>query len=184
MSEMELSLARRRPAGRQVAEAGGVLAWSLAIAIASRIAVPLPFTPVPITLQTLAVVACGALLGSRRGTAAILLYLAEGAAGLPVFSLGGAGIAHLLGPTGGYLLAFPVAALATGALADRGWTRSRSGALGALAVGTAAIYAGGLARLALACGIGQAVTLGLVPFLPGESLKLAAGCLLVATRRR
>ncbi|MGO9412364.1 MAG: biotin transporter BioY, partial [Spirochaetia bacterium] len=98
-----------RPASRvpaRIYDVCLVAGFSLIIAVSAQVSIPLPFTPVPVTLQTFAVVLTGALLGSRRGAAAIVAYLAEGLAGLPVFSLGRAGFAHLLGPTGGYLVGF------------------------------------------------------------------------------
>src|ERR1700684_3857010 len=85
-----------------------VIGASLFVALCARVSLPLPFTPVPLTLQNFGVLLAGLMLGSRRGFAALVLYLAEGAAGLPVFSIGGlGGIAQLLGPTGGYLFAYP-----------------------------------------------------------------------------
>src|SRR2546423_15708026 len=101
-----------------------VVAFSLLTALAAQVAVPLPFTPVPITLQTFAVLLTGALLGSRLGALALVVYLCEGACGLPFFSLGRGGLAHLLfAPTSGYLLSYPLAAFLTGWLAKRGWDR-------------------------------------------------------------
>ena len=97
-----------------------VLAIALAallVSVAAQVVVPLPLTPIPFTLQPLAVLVVGGVLGARRGAAALALYLAMGLVGLPVFAAGGSGVARLMGPTGGYLLAFPVAAAATGALA-------------------------------------------------------------------
>ncbi len=111
----------RRYAG--VYDAALILGASLLIALSARIAVPVPFSPAPITGQTLAVLLVGALLGSRRGALSVLAYLAEGAMGLPVFAGGGAGILWLLGPTGGYLFGFIAAAFVTGWLAERGWDR-------------------------------------------------------------
>jgi biotin transport system substrate-specific component len=93
---------------------------SILIAISAQIAIPLPFTPVPLTLQTLVVLAAGVVLGSSRGALAITLYLLEGCAGLPVFSGAASGITHLLGPTGGYLIGFLPAAWLTGFLAEKG----------------------------------------------------------------
>ncbi len=180
MVEIQSNEAVRARAARLAGDAAAVLAWSLGVALASQVAIPLPFTPVPITLQTLIVLAGGVLLGPRRGAVAMLLYLAEGIAGLPVFSLGRAGMAHLLGPTGGYLIGFPIAALVSGMLAKRGLARTLAGSLATLVAGTAVIYACGLARLAVGAGWNGAISLGLVPFLPGEALKLAAGVSLVA----
>src|SRR3954463_9008033 len=96
--------------------AGPVAVGALLGAAAAQVVVPLPFTPVPMTLQPLAVLVVGGLLGAAAGVSALILYLAVGALGLPVFAAGGSGVLHLVGPTGGYLLAFPVAAAVTGAL--------------------------------------------------------------------
>src|SRR6059058_2472662 len=96
----------------------GVIGFAAAVAAASQIAIPLPFTPVPITLQPMLVVLAGMWLGPRAGASSMMLYLAAGAAGLPVFTpIGAAGIARFVGPTSGYLLAYPVAAYVAGALA-------------------------------------------------------------------
>src|SRR5450755_1339122 len=94
-------------------QAAIVITASLFVALCARVTVPLPFTPVPLTLQNFGVLAVGLLLGSRRGFAALALYLVEGACGMPVFSMG-AGIAYLLGPTGGFLLAYPIVAFVAG----------------------------------------------------------------------
>ena len=139
-------------------------------AVAARIAVPLPGIPVPFTLQPVAVLLAGALLGARGGLGSQSVYLAAGMAGLPVFVAGG-GFAYLLGPTGGYLLAFPVAAWLTGSFADR--SRGAAGiALGSI-VGLAAIHVGGLAWLAAISGREAAISVGLAPFFVGDLLKVA-----------
>src|SRR5207237_7451408 len=100
-----------------------VVAFSLFVALAAQVAVPLPWTPVPLTAQTFAVLLTGALLGSRLGALALVAYLAEGASGLPFFRGGTGGLAPLFGLTAGYLFAFPAAAFVTGYLAERGWDR-------------------------------------------------------------
>lgn len=139
-------------------------------AVAARVAVPLPGIPVPFTLQPVAVLLAGALLGARGGLRSQSVYLAAGMAGLPVFAAGG-GFAYLLGPTGGYLLAFPVAAWLTGTFADR--SRGAAGiALGSI-VGLAAIHLGGLAWLAAISGREAAIAVGLAPFFVGDLLKVA-----------
>jgi biotin transport system substrate-specific component len=142
--------------------------------------VPLPFTPVPVTGQTLGVLLIGALLGSRRGGAALLVHLAEGLAGLPVFAEGSTawtltrlGVPTIIGPTAGYLFAFPVAAFVVGWLAERGWDRQPLTAAAAMVVGQVAIYIGGLAWLAFYVGLERAIPLGMVPFLAGDAIKLA-----------
>lgn len=146
----------------------------------------IPFGPVPITGQTLGVLLLGALLGSRRGALAMLAYLAEGLAGLPVFAngatawtLSSAGVPTIVGPTAGYLLAFPVAAFVVGALAERGWDRRVWTAAAAMVVGQALIYAGGLSWLAQVVGPARAVDVGLLPFLAGDCAKLLAAALLL-----
>ncbi len=160
-------------AARDLALAAGA---SLLVALSAQIAIPLPFTPVPLTLQTLVVILAAAALGARRGTLAMLLYLAEGAAGLPVFAGGRAGIAHLFGPTGGYLAGFLAAAAVAGALAEAGWMQRPLRAAAAVLAAEACIYGAGLLWLGAWTGYPRAAALGLVPFLPGEALK-AAACL-------
>ena len=152
-----------------------VLGFSLLTALAAQVVVPLPWTPVPLTGQTFAVLLTGALLGSRMGALAMLAYLAEGAAGLPFFR-GGAGGAHYLffSPTAGYLFAFPVAAFVTGYLAERGWDRRLLTAAAAMALGSLVILAGGWAWLtALTGDAAKAFALGVGWFLVGDLVKIA-----------
>ena len=158
-----------------------ITAFALLTALSARVALPLPFTPVPITLQGFVVLMAGAWLGGRDGAASQFGYLALGAAGLPVFATGG-GPAYLLGPTGGYLLAFPLAAWLAGTAVPPG-----SGLARTLAGFTAAklvIFAGGVAWLAQAMGteLDRALALGVVPFLPGAALKIAAAAALAVRR--
>ena len=167
-----------RPAGSRRAwlyDAALVAGFSLVIALSAQVAIPLPFTPVPVTLQTLAVLLAGCLLGSGRGALAVIAYIGEGAAGLPVFSGGRAGVAHLLGPTGGYLLGFVAAAYLVGLLAERGALRSWPGTLLALVLGNVVLYIPGIVWLGAFTGMDTAVTFGLLPFLAGDVLKIAAG---------
>jgi biotin transport system substrate-specific component len=156
-----------------------IVTGSLAVALSALIQIRLPFTPVPITAQTLAVLLIGALLGSRRGGLTLVAYLAEGLAGLPVFSGGGFGLAHLLGPTGGYLIGFAAAAYATGWLAERGWDRRTLTAFGAMTLGNLVIYAFGASWLALLVGANHALALGVAPFIVGDVLKIAIGTALL-----
>jgi biotin transport system substrate-specific component len=152
-----------------------VVAFSILVAVAAQVVVPLPWTPVPITGQTFAVLLTGALLGSRLGALAMLAYLAEGAAGLPFFK-GGAGGAHylFLSPTTGYLLAFPAAAFVTGLLAERGWDRRFPTAAAAMWLGSLVILAAGWAWLALFYRTaGDAFAAGVAPFLIGDLVKIA-----------
>lgn len=167
-----------RPASTRTAwiyDAALVAGFSLVIALCAQVAIPLPFTPVPVTLQTLAVLMAGCLLGSGRGALAVLAYLGEGFAGLPVFSAGRAGIAHLLGPTGGYLLGFVAAAFIVGLFAERGAGRSWQGTLVMLIVGNVVLYVPGVAWLGAYTGMERAVSLGFLPFVVGDLLKTAAG---------
>jgi biotin transport system substrate-specific component len=142
------------------------------VAIAAQIAIPLPGTPVPMTLQPLAVLLVGGLLGPRLGAGSLLLYLALGAAGLPVFTpYGLPGVARLFGPTGGYLLAYPIAAYAVGRLAADGtrWTRVTFAVL----VGLALIHLGGLAQLLIIThNLHDAARFGALPFIAGDLAKL------------
>ena len=150
-----------------------IVGGSLVVALSAQLVVRLPFTPVPITGQTLGVLLVGAALGARRGAAALALYLIEGAAGLPFFAGGMAGASYLLGPTGGYLLAFPLAAYVTGLAADRGWDRNGRTTALAMSLGSAVLFAGGLAWLSLFVGWERVWVAGLFPFLPGAVIKIA-----------
>lgn len=147
-----------------------VVAGSALLAVSAKIQVP--FWPVPMTLQTGVVLALGAALGWRLAGASVVAYLAQGAAGLPVFA-GGAGLAYMMGPTGGYLLGFLVAALVVGLLAERGWDRSLPGSFAAMLLGNGALFLCGVGYLATLIGVEQAIQVGLLPFLAGEALKIA-----------
>jgi biotin transport system substrate-specific component len=163
-----LSLAYRSATARR-AFAAGVAA--LVVAASAQVSVPVPLSPVPMTLQPLAVLAVGGILGAVWGGAALLLYLALGLLGLPVFSAGGAGLGHVLGPTGGYLLAFPAAAAVAGKFA--GTTPRLGPVLIGCALAMVVIHAGGAAQLAVIGGDpGLALRVGFVPFLTGDLLKI------------
>jgi biotin transport system substrate-specific component len=158
---------------------------ALLVALSAQVVIPVPFSPVPMTLQPLAVLAVGGLLGAAGGISALLLYIVLGALGLPVFAGGGSGILRLVGPTGGYLLAFPIAAGVTGALAGRE-PRSPLRVLLACALGMVIIHTGGVAQLAFLGGDpALALRVGFVPFLTGDLLKvgLAAALILAAGPR-
>jgi biotin transport system substrate-specific component len=153
-----------------------IVAGSLLVALFAQIEIPLQ--PVPITGQTFAVLLVGALMGARRGGAALSLYLIEGISGLPFFSGGASGSAYLFGATGGYLIGFVAAAYAIGAMAERGLERNFRTSLIPFLVGTAIIYICGIAWLALVLGsLQQAVIFGLLPFLVGDALKLIAAAI-------
>jgi biotin transport system substrate-specific component len=168
------------------ANAVRIAAANILLALCAHIVIPLPWTPVPITGQTFGVLFVGVLLGARRGGIALVLYLLEGLAGLPVFQpLGLPGPARFLGPTAGYLISYPAAAFVTGWLAERSAqlssarsenSRGASVALiGALLSGEAIIFLSGCAWLAVGSGFGWKLALrqGALPFLPGEIVKLA-----------
>jgi biotin transport system substrate-specific component len=164
-------------------QAAIVIAASLFVALCARVTVPLPFTPVPLTLQNFGVLAVGLLLGSRRGFAALSLYLIEGAFGMPVFSpsiLGG-GIAQILGPTGGFLMAYPLVAFVAGWIYEHTARRFGGAALSALAA-EVVLFAGGLSWLAvLTHSVSLALRYGLYWFVFAEVIKVLMAAAL-ATR--
>lgn len=177
---LALSLTRR--AGLRltaVTNAALVLLGTMLVALLAQVRIPLPFTPVPITGQTLGVLLVAAALGSRRGASSLGLYLAGGLAGLPFFTGGGSGLAYLTGATGGYLIGFLAAAALVGGLAERGWTHSWVRTAALFSLGSLVIYAFGAAYLAVFVGLRQAVMVGVWPFLPGDAIKavLAAALL-------
>jgi biotin transport system substrate-specific component len=157
----------------------GVVGFAVALALASQVAIPIPGTPVPITLQPLVVVLAGMWLGPVAGAASMVLYLAAGAAGLPVFSpFGAPGLARFVGPTGGYLIAYPFAALVAGVLARR--TGTLLGRWLAALAGSAVLLLGGLAQLTVISGsLSQALPLAVHPFLPLDAVKALVAALLV-----
>jgi biotin transport system substrate-specific component len=152
-----------------------VLAGSVVVALCAKI--QFPSLPIPVTMQPFAVLLVGAVLGSRRGALALLAYLLEGAAGLPVFALPSAGLAYFAGPTAGYLFAFPVAAYVVGYLAERGWDRRVPSTVVAMAAGSLIILSGGFAWMAPVAGAKEALAVGVVPFLLGDVLKIALAAL-------
>jgi biotin transport system substrate-specific component len=157
-----------------------VILFSVLIALSAQIAIPLPFTPVPITMQTLMVLLTGALLGSRLGAITLAAYLAEGLAGLPVFAGGTSawspssipGVLVIIGPSAGYLLGFIFAAGLVGFLAERGWDRRWWTTLLAMVLGNLVIYALGVGWLSTFLGLNPAFVAGMLPFLPGDALKI------------
>ena len=166
-------------------QAAIVVSASLLVALCARVTVPLPFTPVPLTLQNFGVLVVGLLLGSRRGFAALALYLAEGASGLPVFNPAGpGGIAQLFGPTGGYLMSYPFVAALAGFIHERG----RSTFARAAAAGLAAevlLFTVGLTWLAIwTRSLAQAFRFGLYWFLSAEVIKILFAAAFAARFRR
>ncbi len=167
-AEIDRGMDWRREWAKQAAI---VITASLFVALCARVTVPLPFTPVPLTLQNFGVLAVGLLLGSRRGFVALALYLAEGAFGLPVFSMG-AGIAYLLGPTGGFLIAYPLVAFIAGYIYEHSSRRFVWAALSALAA-EVVLFAGGLSWLAaLTHSVSLAIRFGLYWFVFAEVIKI------------
>ena len=161
--------------GKEWAKQGAiVIAASLFVALCARVTVPLPFTPVPLTLQNFGVLTVGLLLGSRRGFAALALYLVEGACGMPVFSpaLLGGGIAQILGPTGGYLMAYPLVAFVAGYIYEHSSRRFAWAALSSVGA-EIVLFAGGLSWLAvLTHSVTLALKYGLYWFVFAEVIKV------------
>ncbi len=149
-----------------------ILFGSLFIALSSQLAINLPFSPVPITAQTLAVLLMGIILGSRRGGLCLLMYLSAGGIGLPVFANGASGLVYMFGPTGGYLMGFLIAAFVIGWLAERGWDKRIVTTFFAMFIGNAIIYLFGLSWLSFFTGIDKVFALGLYPFVIGDILKI------------
>jgi biotin transport system substrate-specific component len=156
-----------------------VISGSLIVAGLAQVRIQLPFTPVPITGQTFAVLLVGATLGSRRGATSLVLYLLLGLLGLPFFAGGARGYHVLLGPTGGYLVGFILAAFLVGLLAARGMDRRVPSALLAFLAGEAIIYLFGVAWLSFYLGLQHAITAGFLPFIIGDAIKLAAAGLVL-----
>ena len=178
-------VADRLVRGRVAADLLLVVGASAIIAIAAQIAIPVPGSPVPLTMQPLAVILIGAALGATRGTAAAALYLLEGFSGLPVFAQGHGGPAWLVGPTAGFLYSYPFAAFVAGWFSERGWgttvIRAVAGMLAALGV----IYLGGWSWLAMLSGSARtAFTLGVAPFVVADIVKIAFGAALLPYAQR
>ncbi len=155
-----------------VRQVGLVIGFSLLTAAAAQVVIPIG--PIPITGQTFAVLLTGALLGSRLGALAIIAYLVEGASGLPFFQGGHFGLAHLVGPTGGYLISFPAAAYVTGAFAEHGWDRRFLSAAAAMAIGSAVILFCGWAWFSFAWHTPPmlALTQTVTNLVPGDIIKI------------
>jgi len=156
-----------------VRQVGLVIGFSLLTALSAQIVIPIG--PVPITGQTFAVLLTGALLGSRLGAITMIVYLLEGASGLPFFSGAHGGILHLMGPTGGYLVAFPAGAFITGAFAEHGWDRKFLTAAAAMAIGSIVIMLSGWLWFSLVMKTSPAITLfaTVLKFIPGDLIKIS-----------
>lgn len=150
-----------------------VLGGAALTALLAQISIPLPFTPVPITLQTMGVLLVGSALGSRKGALSLLVYAVAGLVGLPVYAGGVGGAIHLFGATGGYILGFVAAGFLSGYLAEHGWDRERKVVL-AMLLGDAVIFAVGLPWLGAFVGFSKVLAFGLLPFIPGEIVKILA----------
>ena len=173
-----------------VKQVGLVIGFSLLTALAAQIVIPIG--PIPITGQTFAVLLTGALLGSRLGAITMIVYLLEGASGLPFFAGGSGGLLHVMGPTGGYLIAFPAAAFVTGAFAEHEWDRQFFSAVAAMAIGSVIIMFAGWLWFSLVMRTSPAFTLfdTVLKFIPGDIVKicfaaavLPSGWKLVGKRR-
>ena len=164
-----------------VRSAGLVIVFSLFIAACAQFTIHIG--PIPITGQTFAVLLTGMLLGSRLGAAAVIAYLIEGAIGLPFFAGGGAGLVRFLGPTAGYLVAFPAAAFIVGAFAEHGWDKRYETAVAAMAIGSAIIFLGGWAWFAILTNTSPiaAFKLAVLPFLLGDVIKIALSAAVLPT---
>ena len=175
------------PAGRAL-QIASIVAGSVLMALSAQVSMNVPFSPVPITGQTFAIPLLVALLGTRGATLSLVLYLAEGVAGLPVFAPSLPvlpGFLKLFGPTGGYLVAFPLAAFVTGTLLERGLWASYAGRVAAVFLGSLVVFAGGAAWLAHYVGWPLAYATGVVPFIIGDILKtLVAAAVLPWVRNR
>ena len=158
--------------------AAAVLFATVLTIVAAQVSIPLPFTPVPFTLQPMVVLLAGAALGPRLGFMSQVCYLALGLAGLPVFAASPVlpqGFARLLGPTGGYLMSYPIAAFVAGYLAQRGFDRRYLTSVLAMAAGLAIVFTFGVSWLAFGAphvGLSSAVATGLVPFIPADIIKI------------
>jgi biotin transport system substrate-specific component len=156
-----------------------IIGGSLLIAASTQLKIFLPFSPVPITGQTFAVLMVAALFGAWRGSLSVLLYIMMGMTGVGIFALGG-GFSILLGPTGGYLVGFVVAAYITGLLAERGWDRRIETTILAMAFGNIILYFFGLLWLCCLMGFSKNVLMvGLYPFIIGDLLKIALAAFLL-----
>src|SRR2546430_4250612 len=156
-----------------VRQVGLVIGFSLLTALSAQVVIPIG--PVPITGQTFAVLLTGALLGSRVGALAMIAYLSEGVSGLPFFQQGHFGLLYLMGPTGGYLVAFPAAAFVTGAFAEHGWDRRFFTAAAAMAIGSVVIMLSGWAWFSIVMRTSPTLVLfdTIIKFIPGDIIKIA-----------
>lgn len=162
--------------GREIAL---ILAGSVLIGLSAQVQFLLPFSPVPVTGQTFAVLLVGALYGSRRGAATVVTLLVFGAFGLPVFAGGAAGLSRFAGPTAGYLIGFVLAAFVVGSLSERGWDRRPWTTAASMILGNLIIYTTGVLWLSRFVGWNAVLTAGVLPFLAGDAVKIALAMVLL-----
>ena len=157
----------------------GISVFVILTALGAFVRIPLPFSPVPITLQTFFVLLSGAFLGSNLGAITQLSYISLGALGLPVFTNAGSGLLYLFGPTGGYLIGFVAVAFFVGWLAERGWDRRVWTAVPAMLAGETVLYVFGLLWLVHFVTVDKVLQVGLYPFVVGDLIKVAAAALIL-----
>ncbi|HEY8712562.1 MAG TPA: biotin transporter BioY, partial [Thermoanaerobaculia bacterium] len=161
-----------------------VVAASAIIAIAAQIAISVPFSPVPLTMQPLAVLLVGVILGSKRGAAAAILYLLEGASGAPVFAQLHGGAVWLAGATAGYLWSYPFAAFVAGWFSEKNWGSTIAPAVAGMLVALGVIYLGGWSWLAVLTGARNAFVAGVAPFVIADVVKIAIAAALLPQAQR
>jgi biotin transport system substrate-specific component len=170
--------------GRAAANVLLVVGATLFIALAAQIAIPLPFTPVPMTMQPFAVILVGATLGANRGAATAMLYLLEGFGGLPVFAQGHGGPLWAVAPTAGFLFSYPLAAWVAGRFSELNWGATTVRAIAGMLAALAVIYAGGWSWLATLTSPGAAFAAGVTPFVAADIVKVAIGAALLPSAQR
>jgi biotin transport system substrate-specific component len=156
-----------------------ILMGSIFIAFLSQISIPLSFSPVPLTFQTLAILLVGGILGSKRGALSVATYIFEGCLGIPVFAGGTAGIAKLIGPTGGYLLGFIFCSFIVGFFLERGWKDRFVFTFIAMTIGSLVMLFFGAFWLSFYVGKANAFSLGVYPFLVGDIIKIGTAALMI-----
>ena len=184
MNTIPRVLSERVIRGSAVTNVMLVVAASALIAIAAQIAIDVPFSPVPLTMQPIAVLLVGVVLGSRRGAAAAMLYLFEGASGAPVFAQLHGGFVWLAGATAGYLWSYPFAAFVAGWFSERNWSSTIVKSVAGMLVALAVIYAGGFSWLAVLTNVRTAFVLGVAPFIGADIVKIAITAALLPQLQR
>jgi biotin transport system substrate-specific component len=170
--------------GRAAANVLLVVGATLFIALAAQISVPLPFTPIPMTMQPLAVILVGVTLGANRGAATAMLYLLEGFSGLPFFALGHAGVLWAVAPTAGFLWSYPLAAWVAGRFSELNWGATTLRAIAGMLAALAIIYAGGWSWLAMITSPSSAFFAAVVPFVFADIVKVALAAALLPSAQR